>query len=64
MNDVFCSLFLQFSKVDGSIYCVSKKSCPILIVYSLHKNGQNFLDIRNLWTFCSTLCAQSFLFSG
>ena len=26
-------------------YWMSKKSCPISIVYSIYENGQNFLDI-------------------
>ena len=25
-------------------YCISKKSCPFLYIYSLYKNGQEILD--------------------
>ena len=28
------------------LYCVSKKSCPIFVVYLKYKNEQEFLDIQ------------------
>ena len=32
--------------VPGLVYRMPKKSCPIVIVYFLHKNGQAYLDTQ------------------
>ena len=39
------SIFVSYSLV---CYYMSNKSCPMFIVYSLHKNGHDFLDILYL----------------
>ena len=50
-----CSLVFCYTQIniEKSRYLVSKKSCPIFIVFSVvdkDKNGQDFLDIQYVHT--------------
>ena len=49
------------STIYSLIYCISNKSCLILIVYSLQKNGQDFLYIQYLVLYYPDACLHLFL---
>jgi len=54
-NVLYVTIFISLS-LYVTVYCMSRKSCPVTVVYPICTNGQNFLDTLCIGKYSFSMC--------